>query len=461
MQAIACLPEERAAALSRVAEQERIEELRLRCGEAPSVRIGGAERPLSLAPVTADELRETVSRAARYSVHSYAESMRQGFLPLEGGHRLGLCGTAVAENGSVTGVRRISSLNLRVARQIDALDDIIAPYIGEGAPFSLLVLAPPGCGKTTLVREWVRLVSDAGHTTAVADERGEIAGLAEGVPQFRIGRCTDILEGCTKKQAALMLLKTMSPALVAMDEITSPEDIEAVALCAHCGTAVLAAAHAAGPQRPAAQTALPAAAVARRVRAGADDRAEGRETKLSNGENGGNDMLKLIGSVMIFGSCAALGLNARRELRRRVAAADAMLLALRLMENEITARRTPMPEIIDLLAKNENAVVRQIFSGVRRRMRERSGLSLSYLWCAGMRAAQADAGLGREECGVLCDAANFLGRYDASEQKAAIDTALHRLQMLRELAFAELRDRGSLYRTCGIAAGLLVILVLV
>ena len=131
------------------------------------------------------------------------------------------------------------------------------------------------------------------------------------------------------------------------------------------------------------------------------------------------------------------------------------------MENEITARRTPMPEIIDLLAKNENAVVRQIFSGVRRRMRERSGLSLSYLWCAGMRAAQADAGLGREECGVLCDAANFLGRYDVSEQKAAIDTALRRLQMLRELAFAELRDRGSLYRTCGIAAGLLVILVLV
>lgn len=246
MQAITCLPEERAAALAETTEQERIEELRLRSGEAPSVRIDGEERPLELAPVTADELRETVGRAARYSVHSYAESMRQGFLPLEGGHRLGLCGTAVSENGSVTGVRRISSLNLRIARQIDALDDILAPYIGEGAPFSLLVLAPPGCGKTTLVREWVRLISDAGHTAAIADERGEIAGLAEGVPQFRVGRCTDILEGCTKKQAALMLLKTMSPALLAMDEITSPEDIEAVALCAHCGTAVLATAHAAG-----------------------------------------------------------------------------------------------------------------------------------------------------------------------------------------------------------------------
>ena len=82
-------------------------------------------------------------------------------------------------------------------------------------------------------------------------------------------------------------------------------------------------------------------------------------------------MLKLIGSIMVFGSCAALGLNARREMRRRVAAADAMLLALRLMESEIASRRTPMPEIIDLLAKNENQVVRRIFSGLSRRLRER------------------------------------------------------------------------------------------
>lgn len=244
-QALACLPENRAAALAETAGQEKIEELRLRCGEAPCVRIDGRERPLALPPVTADELRETVSRASRYSLHSFADSMKNGFLPLAGGHRLGLCGTAVTESGEVTGIRRISSLNLRIARQIDSLDGVILPYI-EGKPlFSLLVLAPPGCGKTTLVREWVRLVSDAGHTVAVADERGEIAGLSEGVPQFRIGRHTDILEGCSKKQAALMLLKTMSPELLAMDEITSPEDIEAVALCAHCGTAVLATAHAA------------------------------------------------------------------------------------------------------------------------------------------------------------------------------------------------------------------------
>lgn len=247
MQAIACLPEERAAALSRVAEQERIEELRLRCGEGAkrAHRRGGA-------PAVAragDGGRAARNRQPRGAVlgTQLCREHAAGFSAARGRPQT----RSVRHSGLRERQRhgRAADFLAQSARsaQIDALDDILAPYIGEGAPFSLLVLAPPGCGKTTLVREWVRLVSDAGHTTAVADERGEIAGLAEGVPQFRIGRCTDILEGCTKKQAALMLLRTMSPALVAMDEITSPEDIEAVALCAHCGTAVLAAAHAAGP----------------------------------------------------------------------------------------------------------------------------------------------------------------------------------------------------------------------
>ena len=261
-----------AAALRRSAKRAH------RRGGAPAVARAGDGGRAARKPSAA-------RRGTRYTAMQRA--CGRGFLPLEGGHRLGLCGTAVAENGSVTGVRRISSLNLRVARQIDALDDIIAPYIGEGAPFSLLVLAPPGCGKTTLVREWVRLVSDAGHTTAVADERGEIAGLAEGVPQFRIGRCTDILEGCTKKAGG---------AHAAEDHVSGAcrDGRDHLARGHRGGRALRPLRHGGArrracsrAQRPAAQTALPAAAVARRVRAGADDRAEGRETKLSNGENGG------------------------------------------------------------------------------------------------------------------------------------------------------------------------------
>lgn len=245
LQAIGCLPPLRAAQLGALENQREVEELRLRAGRPPSVRLAGGERELELAAVTAQELREILSRAARYSVHSYAESLKHGYITLAGGHRLGICGTAAEEHGQVIGVRGLSSVNLRIARQITDVAAQIAPWIGEDTPQSVLLLSPPGFGKTTLLREWVRLISDRGYTVAIADERSEVAALADGVPQFAVGRCTDVLENCSKKQAALMLLKTMSPALLAFDEITAPEDVEAVSLCAHCGTAVIASAHAA------------------------------------------------------------------------------------------------------------------------------------------------------------------------------------------------------------------------
>ena len=109
-------------------------------------------------------------------------------------------------------------------------------------------------------------------------------------------------------------------------------------------------------------------------------------------------MLKLIGSVMVFGSCAALGLSARQNLRRRVAAADAMLLALGLIRSEISGRRTPMPEIVGLLAENEQPIVRKVFRTLQRRLREQNGLSLGYLWRSTLRDCRAQVGLGTQEC---------------------------------------------------------------
>lgn len=247
-QALDCLPPLRIAQLSALEEQAAIEELRLRAGYAPAVKTISGERSLSFPIVTADELREILSRAARYSVHSYAESLKHGFVTLTGGHRLGVCGTVASENGQVIGIRGLSSINLRIARQVPALEKEISSWLIEESkrfPRSTLLLSPPGWGKTTLLREWVRLVSERGYTVGVADERGEIAALLDGIPQFSVGRCTDVLEGCDKKRAAVMLLKTMSPALLALDEITAPSDVEAAALCAHCGTAVIASAHAA------------------------------------------------------------------------------------------------------------------------------------------------------------------------------------------------------------------------
>ena len=228
-QAISCLPPIRRAQLERLDRPEDIEELRFRAGQPPAARTAVGERPLPLETVASAELREMLSRAAQYSVHSYTDSLRHGFLTLSGGHRLGICGTAAEEDGRVLGVRGLSSINLRIAHQAEDLQAQIARWIGTDEPQSTLLLSPPGYGKTTLLREWVRYFSDRGFTAAIA-----------------VGRCTDVMEGCSKWQAAVMLLKTMSPALLALDEITAPEDAKAVSLCTHCGTAVIACAHAAG-----------------------------------------------------------------------------------------------------------------------------------------------------------------------------------------------------------------------
>lgn len=216
-QAISCLPPIRRAQLERLDRPEDIEELRFRAGQPPAARTAVGERPLPLEAVTSAELREMLSRAAQYSVHSYTDSLRHGFLTLSGGHRLGICGTAAEEDGRVLGVRGLSSINLRIAHQAEDLQAQIARWIGTDEPQSTLLLSPPGYGKTTLLREWVRYFSDRGFTAAIADERSEIAALADGVPQLAVGRCTDVMEGCSKWQAAVMLLKTMSPALLALD----------------------------------------------------------------------------------------------------------------------------------------------------------------------------------------------------------------------------------------------------
>ena len=172
-------------------------------------------------------------------------------------------------------------------------------------------------------------------------------------------------------------------------------------------------------------------------------------------------MLKLIGSILVFGSCAALGLSARQGLRRRIAAADAMHRALSHIRSEIACRRTPLPDIVAELAEDNDAEVRMVFRLLRRRLREETDRSFGYLWRACLRDSRAQTGLGEEECRILCDAANYLGRYDAGEQLAGLAQTMYRLSAARAAAEQELRQKGNLYRVCGAAAGILVVLVLI
>lgn len=254
-QAAAVLPPElRQQALALPAqERERAEELRLRCGWPMAAVFPEGEVPLGGRKIVTQDLELLLEIASRASVHAVLSQLREGYLTIEGGHRLGLCGTAVLENGQMRNLRSLSSVSIRIARQRPgAALPLLSGLMEGGRLCSTLIAAPPGMGKTTLLRDLVRCISDGEGTpplrVGLADERGEVAALYGGVPQLCVGRRTDVIEGCPKAQGAMLLLRAMNPQVLAMDEITAPEDVAALLTAAGCGAVLLATAHGEGDE---------------------------------------------------------------------------------------------------------------------------------------------------------------------------------------------------------------------
>ena len=250
-QAAEVLPEHlRRAALARCADEQAVaEELRLRSGQKMSLLGPEGETSISEEPVTGQDQQAVLDRATEFSAYRCAGSIRQGYVTVRGGCRVGICGTAVLRGGEIATVGELSSLSIRIARAaLGVAKDVYPKLWSEGSFESTLILSPPGGGKTTLLRDLIRCLSKGSQThpalrVAVVDERGEIAAARGGCAQFDVGPHTDILTGTEKAEGISMLLRAMNPQVIAVDEITAPEDIRAMTVAANCGVAFLATVH--------------------------------------------------------------------------------------------------------------------------------------------------------------------------------------------------------------------------
>ena len=213
------------------------EELRAREGRRVSIVCGGGELELGTDGVAQSDIRHVLSRATGASLYSAAEKLRQGYF-CTGRLRIGVCGRASGE-GRGTGFSEYLSLCIRIAHECRGVCADIAAALTSGGFENTLILSPPGGGKTTALRDVVRCMSDAGARIGVIDERDELR--AGG---YDLGRCSDVISGTDKLSSALLLLRSMTPQIVAMDEITAPEDISAAEEVFGCGVGILATAHA-------------------------------------------------------------------------------------------------------------------------------------------------------------------------------------------------------------------------
>lgn len=199
--------------------------------------------------VSREELRETMEYMSNYSLYAFEEEMKQGFITIQGGHRIGIAGKTIIDQSGIKTMKFISFLNVRLSHQVKGCADPVLPYLyHQGEILHTLMISPPRCGKTTLLRDMIRQISDGtgsvpGMTVGVVDERSEIGACYQGIPQNELGIRTDILDCCPKAKGMMMLIRTMSPDVIAVDEIGSREDLEAIEYVMNCGCKLIATVH--------------------------------------------------------------------------------------------------------------------------------------------------------------------------------------------------------------------------
>lgn len=240
-------------------DYEKMYEVRLRVNQPVIIRYENKEMYINSKGLCSDikegyyvnqkDMRETMEYISNFSLYAFEDEMKQGFITVQGGHRVGICGKIFLENNRIKNIKYISFINIRISHEVKGCAKPIIPYLITDNDFlHTLIISPPACGKTTLLRDLIRQLSDGfdgfgGKNVGVIDERSELAGSYLGIPGNDLGKRSDILDCCPKVRGIELLIRSMSPQIIAIDELGGEGDCIALQNALFCGCKILATIH--------------------------------------------------------------------------------------------------------------------------------------------------------------------------------------------------------------------------
>lgn len=250
---LSILPQNYQSYLRRLPDLDKLQEIRIKAEKPVIVNVNNNEIILNLI-AHIEEIKTIIQRTSNYSLYAFEEEIRQGFITIKGGHRVGICGKCIIEENRVKTIKHISSINIRVSREIIGCSDKIMPYLTQKDEIlNTIIISPPKCGKTTILRDIARNISSgmknlnqAGHKVCIVDERSELAACCEGIPQMNVGIRTDVLDNCMKCEGIMMAIRSMSPDVIICDEIGTYKDMESILTALSCGVSLITTIHGSG-----------------------------------------------------------------------------------------------------------------------------------------------------------------------------------------------------------------------
>lgn len=230
--------------------KDSIQEIRIKVNKPVIINLSSKEVILN-SIVTLDDIKQILVRVSNYSLYAYEEEIKQGYITIKGGHRIGIAGECVLSQGEVRTIRNISSLNIRICREVKGCSNEVMKFITENnRVFNTLIVSPPKCGKTTILRDIARNISNGmpinslmGKKVSIIDERSEIASCFNGIPQLDVGIRSDILDNCLKKDGMIMAIRSLSPDILICDEIGTDGDMEALNMAFNSGVNIIVSIH--------------------------------------------------------------------------------------------------------------------------------------------------------------------------------------------------------------------------